>query len=276
MKAQKRILLSGGHTGLGLVLTKKLIEEGHRVGLIVRDEHRRNDALKEFDEDVSIDFFFADLSDQKEVENVVDEIKSKWTHLDVLFNNAGVLINEKKMSKQDNEMHFEVNTLSTYAITVGLKELLLKSNNPVVVNTATGLLQNRKINVKELVDPRKPKGILRSYMASKYALLSLMIDLSKDWKDIRIINVHPGASRTSMTTGRGVPLFLKPIVFLISGKPEDGADLLYQGAFDEQHRDKTGLYLQANINTPLKFEITEEQKNGILERLKTAQTIMEP
>ena len=93
--------------------------------------------MNELGNNREVDFFIADLSDQENMQDVIKEIKDKWESIDILFNNAGVLFNEMRMSKQDNEMHYEVNTLAPYMLTIGLKEMLLKSQNPIVVNTVT-------------------------------------------------------------------------------------------------------------------------------------------
>lgn len=137
-----RILITGGHSGIGLELTKILLNEGHHIGLIMRNEKRRDEVLQEFQNGAAIDFFFADLSNQRDIQKVIGVIKAAWTHIDILFNNAGVLLKGHNLSEQGNEMHYEVNTLAPYLLAVGLKELLLQSQNPTVLNTSTTGLQN--------------------------------------------------------------------------------------------------------------------------------------
>ena len=63
-----KILISGGHSGMGLALTKRLLAEGHHLGLIVRTEHRKSEAQKLFSQESNITFFTADLSKRQEVE----------------------------------------------------------------------------------------------------------------------------------------------------------------------------------------------------------------
>ena len=76
---------------MGLELSKKLLKEGHQIGLILRSEKRRSDAILALGAVENVDFFIADLSKREEVEKVTNEIKSKWDKIDGLFNNAGVL-----------------------------------------------------------------------------------------------------------------------------------------------------------------------------------------
>ena len=106
-----KILITGGHTGIGLELTKKLLIGKHKIGLILRNRERKNSLSKNINTE-NIDFFFADLSDQKSIVDIADEIIKKWNNVDIIFNNAGVLLDSIYLSKQENEMHFEVNTLA--------------------------------------------------------------------------------------------------------------------------------------------------------------------
>ena len=54
-------IITGGGSGMGLELTKKLLKEGHHIGLIVRNEQRKDETIDELGTD-KLDFFFADLS----------------------------------------------------------------------------------------------------------------------------------------------------------------------------------------------------------------------
>ena len=86
-----KILITGGHTGIGLELTKKLLIGKHKIGLILRNRERKNSLSKNINTE-NIDFFFADLSDQKSIVDIADEIIKKWHNVDIIFNNAGVLL----------------------------------------------------------------------------------------------------------------------------------------------------------------------------------------
>ena len=105
----KTIIVTGGHSGIGLKLTKRLVADGHRVGLVVRDTARASSVS-----DVE-SVFVADLSDQDQVRTVAQEIRHKWGLVDILFNNAGVLLDDVYKSPECNEMHLEVNALSVSA-----------------------------------------------------------------------------------------------------------------------------------------------------------------
>lgn len=270
---KKQIVITGGYSGIGLELSKIILKQGDTLGLIFRNENSKNDLLTKHPEfnSESVDFFYADLSNQEQIVRVAKVIKEKWNKVDILFNNAGVLLGEKKLSAQGNEMHYEVNTLAPYLLALELKPALIKSEKALMVNTATdGLHYLKKIKIQELLNPVKFKKLLGSYMQSKMALALLMNNLSEIWmKDnIRIINASPSGNKTKLSEGDGMPGWMIPMRKLFYKNPEFGAKLLYDAAFKEIYFDKTGIYLQKNKIEKLNFKINEEQKTELLKGLK--------
>lgn len=176
------VLITGGHTGLGLGVTKKLLVKGNKIGLIIRSEARKKETIGEFAEFSKelvdgIDFFYADLSDQAQVKAVAAEISEAWPRIDRLFNNAGILTDPGKKSKQGNELHLEVNALSPYLLTQELKPLLLKGVDAKVISTGTDGMHRTKLDIGPLIGTSK-KGKMGTYMQSKQAMMMLMNDMA--------------------------------------------------------------------------------------------------
>ncbi|MEM6456298.1 MAG: SDR family NAD(P)-dependent oxidoreductase, partial [Acidobacteriota bacterium] len=138
------IILTGGHTGMGLELSRLLLGEGHTLTLIVRTEKRQAEAQQALGGSEKIHYHLADLSVQADVRSAGDEIVARGVPVDGLFNNAGVLLDQSYRSAQDNEMHYEVNALAPYILTTTLWPALAQSPAPFVVNTATGSMEKRK------------------------------------------------------------------------------------------------------------------------------------
>ncbi len=270
---QKQIIITGGHSGIGLELTKLILKGNYKIGLILRNENRLTEAKKIFNQFKfdNIDFFIADLSNQESISTVAKSITDKWQKIDILFNNAGVLIGEKTFSSQQNEMHYEVNTLAPYLLTTNLHQALLNANEAIVVNTATdGLNMLKKLKMEELINPVKFKKLLGSYLQSKLALVLLMNNLAMEWQQqkIRILNVTPGGSKTKLSTGSGMPSILKPMVSLFYKSPVAGAGLLYEAGFGEKFKEKAGVFIQKNKIENLKIILSEEQKSALLKGIK--------
>ncbi|MEM6431690.1 MAG: SDR family NAD(P)-dependent oxidoreductase [Deinococcota bacterium] len=264
------IILTGGHSGIGLELTKHLLQDEHHVGLILRNEARKQDAINALGTEDNLDFFYADLSNQEAVEKVAESIKASWTHIDGLFNNAGVLLDKLYTSPQGNEMHYEVNTLTPYALANHLKPLLESAESPFIINTVTGGLHQRKaLEVDEFVKPTKFVKLLGSYMMSKLALTLLMTDLAREenWSSIRIVNVDPGPNKTNMTSGSGMPVWLVPLRNLFFPEPTVGGKKLYDGAFAEAFKGQSGMYVSGSKIRPMIAKLTTSETEKVLSGL---------
>ncbi|MEM9361445.1 MAG: SDR family NAD(P)-dependent oxidoreductase [Bacteroidota bacterium] len=260
----KNILLTGGHSGMGLELTKMLKDEGHKIGLILRNEKRKNDAIRELGDSSQMDFFFANLSKREDIKRVSVDIKTVWTKIDVIFNNAGVLLDQLYFSDYGNELQLEINALSPYLLTQELLPLLGKAQNPLVVSTATAGLQNkRSIDIQSFKKPKKFTKLTGSYMDSKLTMVLLMNDLNSKNENLRIVNVDPGVIKTKMTAGDGMPSWLKPIRNLLFKSPKEGAQKLYEAAFDSKYGGK-GIYVSKGKVKKMKIALNDEDLDALL------------
>lgn len=265
------IIITGGHSGIGLELTKKLLAERHKLGLIVRNENRKND-LSEILDTSKIDFFFADLSLQSDVLKVANDIKGKWEQIDFLFNNAGIAIMKgaRKTSKQGNELHFEINTLASFLLTQELKPLLVKSDKAKVITTVTQGLNNLKLRTENIFDESFSSG-MKLYSQSKLAVMMLMNDLAnqQSWESVRFLCVHPGNNKTNITQSKdNMPAFIKLMVSLFFKSPDFGSQRLYYAAFDGKFQKLNAVYLYNDKVLKLKNALTSDNKKKILSAIQ--------
>ena len=263
------ILLTGGHTGLGLGVTKKLLKPENKIGLIVRNESRKQSTLREFNDFPqelvdNIDFFFADLSDQAQVKAVAKEIKDKWPRIDHLFNNAAVLGAGRKSSKQGNEIHFEVNTLAPYLLTTELKPLLQNSANARVVTTVTAGMHRRKLQTGLILNDGRGMNL---YAQSKQAVMLLMNDLAESWNGVKFSAVDPGPNKTKMTTSEA-PGLIKYLARFFFNDPEVGSQRIYNAGFDDRFNTANGVYITGDKIVAVKHGMTAQDKKTLLAGIK--------
>ncbi|MEO0790702.1 MAG: hypothetical protein AAFY36_18710 [Bacteroidota bacterium] len=95
-------------------------------------------------------------------------------------------------------------------------------------------------------------------MDSKLTLVLLMNHLSKEWKNIRVVNVDPGAIKTKMTAGEGMPFWMRPIRNLFFKSPEEGAKNLYEAAFEDESNE-SGVYISNGRARQMKIKITDAE-----------------
>ena len=262
---EQYILLTGGHTGLGLGVTKKLLKPENKIGLIVRNESRKQSTLSElngFSQELvdNIDFFYADLSDQAQVKTVAQEVKNKWPRVDRLFNNAAILGSGRKQSKQRNELHFEVNALAPYLLTTELKQLLFNSVDARVITTVTAGMHNRKLQTEKILDDGRGMTL---YAQSKQAAMLLMNDLAKSWNGVKFSAVDPGPNKTKMTTSEA-PGIIKYLARFFFNDPEVGSQRIYNAGFDDRFIAENGIYITGDKVVAVKHGMTEQDKKALL------------
>lgn len=260
-------LLTGGHSGIGLALSDILLQQGYHLGWIVRSEQRGRSAQTEISNGASIDLFVADLSNQTEVHTVAKEVMERWPSLDLLFNNAGVLLGSLQHSPQGNEMHYQVNTLGPYLLTKSLAPILQATEGAQAINTATGGLDSHKsIKLHELIQPEKVTKLFGAYLTSKLAMTLLMQDLAKELPGVQIKTVDPGPNKTKMTKGEGMPGWLLPLRNLFFPAPTKGGSLLWKAT--QIKETAPGAYIRGNKPRTMRYTLTPDEKQKLLDGIK--------
>ncbi|KAI7253207.1 hypothetical protein KC345_g11398, partial [Hortaea werneckii] len=176
--------------------------------------------------------------------------------IDLLFNNAGGSFAELSYSKQGRELHYELQTVVPYIITMELKELLLKGTLRTVVNTSSNaFMMKRKFDPAALERPTAFKKLTGPYADSKLALSLWTGEIAPQLaaEGILIRSADPGGNNTIRSGKKsGIPFWLRPVIRMFFPDPTHGAGLLYQAALGEHSR-KPGVFLIKNQVTPLKF-----------------------
>ena len=170
-----------------------------------------------------MDLFYADLSVQKEVINVAKEIHQRWGRVDVLFNNAGVLLDDVYLSKQGNEMHFEVNTIAPFLLAKNIYKNQGSICELKVVCTVTDMMhKQKKLRKEAILTPTKNKKLLLMPIYKVNLPVYDNEQLGKRKKEVKLIHVSPGPTKTKMTAGPGMPRWLVPLG-LFFNEPSKGA-----------------------------------------------------
>lgn len=138
--SNQKVLITGGGSGIGLALAKKFLENNNTVIITGRNVAKLEKVKAE---NPDIHFFQSDVTDDAEVRMLVDDLKEKFDGIDVLINNAGIMLlldtgdEENDLNKQFNEI--EINFNSPIRLLHYFLPQLKKSKNAVVVNVSSGL-----------------------------------------------------------------------------------------------------------------------------------------
>jgi len=137
---EQTILVTGSTDGIGKATAHTLAQQGHRVLLHGRNRGKGRAVLEELEEATGSDrlaLFIADLSVQERVRGLAEEVGETHDSLDVLINNAGVFMPERKVAPGGIEMTFAVNYIAPFLLTHDLLPLLSASRRARVVNVAS-------------------------------------------------------------------------------------------------------------------------------------------
>jgi NAD(P)-dependent dehydrogenase (short-subunit alcohol dehydrogenase family) len=186
--ADKVVLITGGSRGLGLVLARDLADRGAKIAICARDRgelQRAKEDLASYGADIFD--VVCDVRDQGQVEEMINDMRSRFGRIDVLINNAGVIqVGPLEAQTQaDFEDAMQVHFWGPfYAMQAVLPEMRRRGEGRIVNISSIG----GKIAVPHLAP----------YCASKFALAGLSsalhTELAKD--GVFVTTVYPGLMRT--------------------------------------------------------------------------------
>ena len=136
----KRCLVTGGTSGIGKTIAAELANLGGEVILVSRNAdkcHHTVEQIKRSTGNHAVSSYQADLSSQEDIRNLTESLKSDYSNLDVLVNNAGGIFWIKKESVDGIDMNLALNHLSYYLLTNLLLELLSSSPSARITRSFT-------------------------------------------------------------------------------------------------------------------------------------------
>ncbi|MEZ4599694.1 MAG: SDR family oxidoreductase [Syntrophotaleaceae bacterium] len=214
------ILITGGARGIGLAVARAFLEKGARVALIDCDREA-GEAAKQFlaAGDQAL-FIPADISREQEVKKAVEETLLRFGRVDVLVNNAGIMIRKPLVELNFDEWQQVLGTNLTGAL-LCTRECLgeLRKNRGSVINIAS---------TRALMSEPDTE----SYAASKGGLVALTHALAVSLgPDVRVNCISPGWIDVSAWRRNGRQEDLSPADHSQHpagrvGKPEDVASLV--------------------------------------------------
>jgi NAD(P)-dependent dehydrogenase (short-subunit alcohol dehydrogenase family) len=192
----KVVIVTGGHSGIGLETTKALAKAGATVVVGAHSLAKAEEALTGIENVKPIEL---DLADPASVDSFVAEYLRTHGVCDILINNAGIMATPLMRDGRDYELQFSTNHLGHFQLTMRLWNALHAAGAARVV--ALSSLGHRFSSV-DLDDPnyfRRPYDPWKAYGQSKTANSLFAVHLDELGKDagIRGFAVHPGRIPTT-------------------------------------------------------------------------------
>lgn len=140
LRSNQKVLITGGGSGIGLALAKKFLSNDNTVIITGRNLSKLEKVKEELP---NIHIFQSDVTQEEEVKKLVAEIEGEFGGIDVLINNAGIMLlldtghEGNELQKQFEEI--EINFHSPIRMLHHFLPQLKKSENAVLVNVSSGL-----------------------------------------------------------------------------------------------------------------------------------------
>jgi NAD(P)-dependent dehydrogenase (short-subunit alcohol dehydrogenase family) len=183
------VLITGGSRGLGLELARLFADEGAYIAICSRDMTELLDAKQELRDRgaADVDAFRCDVTSREECESAILRLISRWGRIDVLVNNAGIILSAplERLKTDDFEQAMAVHFWGPLYMSLAAMTHMRRQGDGRIVNIAS-------------IGGRIAVPHLLPYCASKFALVGLSDGLRAELArhHIAVTTVCPGLMRT--------------------------------------------------------------------------------
>ena len=250
---KKVAIITGANGGMGYEEAKEALLQGYHTVMACycpsRSEARRQQMIEET-ECTDVEIMGLDLSNLQSVRNFVDQIKAKFSHIDVLMNNAGTLETGLHTTVDGLERTVSVNYVGPYLLTRLLLPLMGKGGRIVNMSSCSYVLG--KLQFPEFFQ-RGRKGFWQRilvYANAKLAVTLFSFDLAKrvKGKGITVNVADPGVVNTKIIHLQNklldplADIFFRPFI----RTPRQGAETAIHLMFDAESDGQTGTFCRSN------------------------------
>ncbi|MEU6265481.1 SDR family oxidoreductase [Saccharopolyspora shandongensis] len=204
-------LVTGANKGVGLATARQLAERGLTVLLGSRDAERGAQAAEVLaGAGLAVRPLRIDVTDDASVQEAAEFIEREYGRLDVLVNNAGMLVRKPatEVSAEDMRPEFETNVFGTVRVIHTMLPLLRKSSSARIVNVASDSAMFARTTEPGSMFARSHESF--AYSATKTAVNMLTVKYANAFLDdpdlahIKINAVTPGYTATDLNGFKGV------------------------------------------------------------------------
>ncbi|MEE8357024.1 MAG: oxidoreductase [Anaerolineales bacterium] len=202
----KVIVITGANSGIGFEAAKEFARKGARIILASRNKNKAEAALSQIQTEIpgsQAEILQLDLANLRSVQQFADSFKKKYDRLDILLNNAGIMMVPYGKTKDGFEKQFGTNHLGHFALTGLLIDLLLKTPGSRVVNISSNAHQFGEMNFSNMMnEDGEGYSSQKAYGRSKLANLLFTYGLQRRFNALEVDTIalaaHPGISNTNI------------------------------------------------------------------------------
>ncbi|MEM9982055.1 MAG: SDR family oxidoreductase [Bacteroidota bacterium] len=202
----KTVLITGGANGIGKLLGERCLQEGAQALVIwdINEQNLQNTTTAFEAKGHQVHPYLVDVSDLSDIKKAATLTLSQVGRVDVLFNNAGVVVGKyfDEHSHEEIEKTIRINVLGVMHVARAFIPEMMQQGNGHIINiaSASGFVANPKMSV---------------YASSKWAVLgwseSLRLEMERVAPKVHVTTVCPSYIKTGMFEGASAPI-LTPLL----------------------------------------------------------------
>ena len=218
----RTIVITGGSSGIGAAAARALRERGMTVAITGRSAETQQLAAE-----IGAGAFLCDFSSLRDVRALAKQLLARYPRIDVLANNAGAVIANRRITEDGHEKTLQVNHLGGFLLTLLLRERLEQSQ-AIVINTSSGAHHFGRIDFDDFENARRYNA-WRAYGTAKLMNILHAAEIHRRFRGVRGVSFHPGVVATAFAregTAMSRVLYGTWVRRLFMISPEKGADTL--------------------------------------------------
>lgn len=235
-------LVTGANSGLGFQESLMLAKKGAEVILVGRNQVKIEQAMTTILEQVpaaKLAYEKIDLADLDSIAHGAENIKRNYERLDLLLNNAGVMIPPLSYTKQGFELQFGTNHLGHFALTGQLLPLILQTPDSRIASMTSLVGRSGTIDFNDLNYKHRQYRKMLAYGQSKLANILFINELAhrlvQAGAKTTAVVAHPGGANTNLMNNGG--FVLRRIITPLGSQPvSDGALPILRATCDPNSR----------------------------------------
>ena len=191
----KIAIVTGANRGIGLEVSRQLINEDYFVILACRSEEKGKLAEEYLGSQSR--FVQLDLSKPEEISNFIDFMKGEYPKIDLLYNNAGLMYNKCELTSEGFESMIGVNYFGAVRLSLGLLENLEAAQGKIVQITSLSMYLARKFNINDLHSEKNFTPVSR-YNLTNLLRSMFIVELAEKTSNlsIKLALAHPGITNS--------------------------------------------------------------------------------
>jgi len=199
----KTALVTGATSGLGLETARAFLSANAEVILAVRDSAKGeavSQSLQVKTGNPRVHVLPLDLSSLSKVRRAAKEFQTRWSKLDLLIDNAGIMGIPLTYSSDGFEQQFATNHLGHHLLTVMLLPALKSAAPSRVIVLSSSAHRRSDVHFEDLHYHRRPYDKWEAYGQSKTANALFAVGLTRQFRNegITANAVNPGGTRTGL------------------------------------------------------------------------------